>query len=230
MQGLSPAAQANDIIRYCQQRKLALLPELARDLGVSGSRSLERRPYGRRVVALARDGAVGHIVATKLDRLFRDADDCLRLVKAWTRRNVTLHIINFGGDAFNSTSTMGKFFLTVMAAIAEMERGMIADRIKDVLRRKRERHEWLGATPYGWQRTPDGKHVAVSEDQQKVIQWILQVLKTKHSFREIVDYLNDRRVPPPRGKVWHLTTVKRIARAAEERARPKKENSHGREN
>jgi site-specific DNA recombinase len=219
LQGLSPAAQANDIKRYCQQRRLALLPELARDLGVSGSRSLERRPYGRRVVALARDGVVGHIVATKLDRLFRDADDCLRLVKAWTRKGVTLHVINFGGDAFNSTSTMGKFFLTVMAAIAEMERGLTADRIRDVLRRKRERGEWLGATPYGWKQTPDGKHVVVDAVQQRVIRWILQVLEAKYSFREIVDHLNTHGVPPPRGKVWHLTTVKRIARAAEERRR-----------
>lgn len=213
-QGLSPATQGKEIKEYCARHGLLLLPNLARDLGISGSRPLARRPYGRRVVALARDGEVGHVVATKLDRLFRDADDCLRHVKAWTRRGVTLHVINFGGDAFNSTSTMGKFFLTVMAAIAEMERGMIADRIKDIVKRKRARGEWLGSTPYGWLRTTDD-HVVRDEFQQSVIRWMLTAVRSGLSYREITDRLNEKGTPPPRSKRWHMTSVKRIVRAAE---------------
>lgn len=216
--GLSPATQGEAIKRYCKQHGLQLLPDLARDLGVSGGRELAKRPYGRRVVALTRDGVVGHVVATKLDRLFRDADDCLAQVKKWRKRGVTLHILDFGGEAFNSNSTMGKFFLTVTAAIAEMERGMIADRIKAVLDRKRARGEWIGVVPYGWLRTPDD-HVVKDEFQQSVIRWMLDVVKAGRSFREIVDRLNAKKTPAPRGKVWHLTSVKRIVAAAERRTK-----------
>lgn len=217
MHGLSLSAQAVEIKDYCARRGLRLL-DVASDAGVSGWKQLRRRPFGRRVVALARDGAVGHVVATRLDRLFRNAPDCLNQMQDWLKRGVALHIVDFGGDAFSSTSAMGQFFLQVMAAIAQMERSIIAERVQGVIKYKRARGEWLGSTPYGWLRTPDD-HVVKDEFQQSVIRWMLEAVKMGLSFREIVERLNTKKTPAPRGKVWHLTSVKRIVAAAERRTK-----------
>ena len=43
-------------------------------------------------------GEVGHVVATKLDRLFRNASDALVHVEDWNRRGVALHILQLGDN------------------------------------------------------------------------------------------------------------------------------------
>ena len=62
------------------------------------------------------------VVVWKLDRAFRNALDCLRTVEEWDRLGVSLRIIDLGGQPIDTKSASGKFMLTVMAAIAEMER------------------------------------------------------------------------------------------------------------
>ena len=67
-------------------------------------------------------------MACKLDRLFRDAADCLNVTKHWDKRNIALHLIDVGGQTIDTSSSMGRFFLTMMAGVAEMERNLIRDR------------------------------------------------------------------------------------------------------
>jgi DNA invertase Pin-like site-specific DNA recombinase len=50
------------------------------------------------------------IVTVKLDRMFRNASDCLRNVEAWEAKNIGLHIIDLRVD---TSTASGRFFLTV---------------------------------------------------------------------------------------------------------------------
>ena len=71
---------------------------------------------------------VGHIVALKLDRLFRDAADALHQSRAWDKAEIALHLVDMGGQSLNTASAMGRFFLNMMAGVAELERNLIAER------------------------------------------------------------------------------------------------------
>ncbi len=55
----------------------------------------------------------------------------------------------------NTRSAMGRMSLTMMAAFAELERNLIAERISMALRHKRDQGKVYSSTPYGFQRNGD---------------------------------------------------------------------------
>ena len=61
-----------------------------------------------------------YAVQTKLDRLFRNCQDCLQVTALWDRLGISLHLIDLGGQAIDTSSAMGRFFLTVMGGAAEI--------------------------------------------------------------------------------------------------------------
>lgn len=148
-EGLSLDAQAERIRAYCKAQGLKLV-ELLSDEGVSAAKPLATRPAGSRLLTALDAGDAQAVVAVKLDRLFRDAVDCLSTVRDWNERGIALHLLDLGGSAFNSASALGRFFLTVMAGAAEMERNLISERTKIALAYKRSKGEWLGAAPFGY--------------------------------------------------------------------------------
>jgi site-specific DNA recombinase len=148
-QEITLAVQAEKIAAYCTMRGLELA-EVVQDAGVSGSVALAARPAGQRIAeALRRHGAV-HVVALKLDRLFRDAADALAQTKAWDKAGVALHLCDMGGGAVDTSSPMGRMMLTMLAGFAEFERALIAERTAAALAHKQARGEYTGGrAPYG---------------------------------------------------------------------------------
>ena len=70
---------------------------MIREEGVSGAKPLGIRPGGIELLALVATKKVGHIVALKLDRLFRDAADALHQSRAWDKAEIALHLVDMGG-------------------------------------------------------------------------------------------------------------------------------------
>jgi DNA invertase Pin-like site-specific DNA recombinase len=65
------------------------------------------------------------LVVTKLDRLARNTVEGIRIVEDLFNKGVSVHVLNIG--VLENTS-MGRFFLTTLLAVAEMERNMIIER------------------------------------------------------------------------------------------------------
>lgn len=65
------------------------------------------------------------LVVTKLDRLARNTEDGIGIVKKLFGKGVAVHVLNVG---LLEDTAMGKFFLTTLLAVAEMERTTILER------------------------------------------------------------------------------------------------------
>ena len=65
------------------------------------------------------------LVVAKLDRLARNTVEGIQLVQQLFDKNVSVHVLNVG---LLENTSMGKFFLTTLLAVAEMERNMIIER------------------------------------------------------------------------------------------------------
>lgn len=65
------------------------------------------------------------LVVTKLDRLARNTVEGIQIVEKLFKRNISVHVLNIG---LLENTTMGKFFLTTLLAVAEMERNTIIER------------------------------------------------------------------------------------------------------
>jgi len=206
-EGVSLAAQAERIRAYCQLARLDLVDILAEE-GVSAGKPLAERKEGARLLQLVDGQEVTHVVALKLDRLFRDAIDCLTVVRDWDRAGIALHLVDQGGQAINTQSAMGRFFLTIMAGVAEMERNLIGERTKLALRYKRQNGKVYGPEPYGFRRV-DEDLVPVPEELEALA--LMRSLRAKgKSYRQIAAELRRQKVPTKTGGRWEAMTVKKI--------------------
>src|SRR5262252_6717903 len=82
-QDLSMEAQEERIRAYCTAYGLELV-EVIRERGVTAKLKLNKRPEGGRIAKLT-DAGVCHIMALKLDRLFRNTVDALSHVEEGSR-------------------------------------------------------------------------------------------------------------------------------------------------
>lgn len=167
-EGVTLAAQEERIRAYCTMKGLRLV-EVVADPGVSGGDSFADRPGGARVLELVAVGAVAAVIVVKLDRAFRDTADCLVLTREWDRAGVGLHVVDLGGSALDTRSAMGRLFLTMLGGIAEMERGLIAERTAAALAHKRACLERVGAVRRGYKLAADGVHLEADPAEQRMI-------------------------------------------------------------
>ena len=65
------------------------------------------------------------LVVSKLDRLARNTIEGIQIVQELFNRGIAVHVLNIG---LLENTTMGKFFLTTLLAVAEMERNTIIER------------------------------------------------------------------------------------------------------
>lgn len=204
--GFSLEAQEQRLRAYCQVAGLEVA-DLLREEGVSASIPLAKRPAGSKLLEWIGDG-IGHVVCLKLDRLFRDAEDALRQTKAWDKAGIALHLVDMGGTSMNTASAMGRMFLTLMAAVAELERNLVAERTASVLAHKKQQGRVYNHTPYGFDRVGDRLVVAV--DEMAMVHLMQERREDGWSFTMIADAFNGDRVPGKNGGKWYARTVKNI--------------------
>ncbi len=65
------------------------------------------------------------LVVTKLDRLARTVKEGIEIIEDLFKKGVAVHVLNVG---LLEDTTMGRFFMTTMLAVAEMERNLLLER------------------------------------------------------------------------------------------------------
>jgi DNA invertase Pin-like site-specific DNA recombinase len=145
------------------------------------------------------------VVALKLDRLFRDAEDALHQTKAWDKAGVALHLVDMGGQTLNTATAMGRFFLNTMAGFAELERNLIAERTEAALAHKKRHKQAYSPTPFGFDRIDDD--LVKNEAEHEVLGRIAALRKSGWSFAKIAEALNRWGVASKRGAKWYASTV-----------------------
>ncbi|WP_026565887.1 recombinase family protein, partial [Bacillus sp. UNC41MFS5] len=84
------------------------------------------------------------IVVTKLDRFARSTKDALATIEALNAKNVSLVVLNMGGDKVDTSTAIGKLMVTVLAGIAEFEADMIKERQLEGIALAKERNVYQG--------------------------------------------------------------------------------------
>ena len=110
------------------------------DDGVSGART--SRPALEAMLAYARPG--DSIVIQALDRLGRSTRHLLELIEQLRQSQIGLKILNLGVD---TRTPAGQLVLTVVAALAEMERSQLRERTLDGLAAAKARGRVGGRPP-----------------------------------------------------------------------------------
>jgi site-specific DNA recombinase len=106
---------------------------------------------------------------------------------------------------------MGRFFFTLTAALAEMERRLIGERTKAALAHKRSKSEKTGGDiPYGYDLTPAGT-LRKNDAEQEVIRLIRRLNREGYSLRGICRELEKEGHLTKRGNpIWQPSTISKI--------------------
>jgi putative DNA-invertase from lambdoid prophage Rac len=110
------------------------------DEGISGRVPANQRPAFKRLMHHIRKNET--LVVSKLDRLGRDAIDVLQTVRHLDERGIKVVVSQLGGS--DLTSSAGKLLLSMLAAVAEMERDLLVERTQAGLARAKAEGKALG--------------------------------------------------------------------------------------
>jgi DNA invertase Pin-like site-specific DNA recombinase len=195
--GLGLEAQREAVARYAASNRLAVVQEFVEIETGKGSNALAKRP--QLVLALAEAKRTrGVLLVAKLDRLARNAKFLLTLIDSGAD-------VAFA-DMPQVAGPMGRFIITQMAAVAELEAGLISERTKAALAAAKERGQVLGT---------NGKLLAKRNKAEAagrlepIASELIDLRDAGLSMRRIVAALNDRGVASPAGGRWHLANLHR---------------------
>ncbi len=206
-EGISMENQRAKIHAYCRLHDFEL-DDIIEDAGKSG-KDLNRDGV-QAIIKRIQDREIDAVIVYKLDRLSRRVIDTLNLIDLMKKHKVVFHSIT---DSIDTKTAMGKFFLNIMASLAQMERDLISERTKDALRHKISRNERAGQIPYGWVLAEDGKTLAMNIEEQRVIWLIKELHGTGLNYSAICRELT-RQGHQPLGSYWYAQSVKNILKRA----------------
>lgn len=193
VEGVSLSSQESKVAAYCEVNGLELV-EIVRDEGVS-AKSLAGRPNARQLLQNAASN--GHsIVVYKLDRMFRNTIEALTTIQALDAKGVTFHSIS---EKLDTSSAMGRFFVTMLAALAELERSVVSERTSDVLQNRKSQGFRIGTLPYGWRLAEDTKSLILCATEQKNLKFMQDRKSQGATYQQIASDLEDLGVKTRKG-------------------------------
>ena len=191
----SLASQQERIECYCKAFDHELVKVFVE---VGSGKDMKNRPEFNKAMEMVKNEADG-IVSLKLDRIARNCRDVLTLVEDVLQpNNKALVLLDLNVDT--STPT-GKMILTMMAAVAELERAQINERTQGGRKAKAEKGGYAYGSPKFGQSSNDGELVE-NEDETKIIDIIRKHHKSGKKANAIAKYLNAQGIPTKRGKTW----------------------------
>jgi len=123
------------------------------------------RPIFNGLIEMLKNGDT--LVVTKLDRLARNTVEGIQIVQDLFDNGIAVHVLNVG---LLENTSMGKFFLTTLLAVAEMERNTIIERTQT--------GKAIAKTKYGFK---EGRPKQYTETQ---LSMALDLLK-EHSYTKV---------------------------------------------
>lgn len=136
--GQDPSMQTRELKEYCGRRGWSVAGEYV-DVGYSGARV--KRPELDRLMADAHRRRFDAVVVWKFDRFARSVSHLLRALEAF--QSLGIEFVSLSEQVDTSTPT-GRMVFTVLGAVAELERSLIAERVRAGLRNARAKGKRLG--------------------------------------------------------------------------------------
>jgi len=200
--GVSLEAQEERIRAYVSFAGGELVDVVA-DRGASG-KNLDR-PGVQEVLDRLRRGEADALVVYAIDRLSRSTLDLLQTVDELNRAGRGFVSVR---EQLDSSTPHGRFTLTILGGLAQMERDLIAQRTREAMERCHREGRVTTRDRFGFRRV--GQRFEVDPGEQRVLGTIRDLRARGLALREIAERLNADRVPTKRGGIWYASSVRSV--------------------
>ena len=136
--GQDVSMQTRELRDYCERRGWTVAGEYV-DAGISGAK--DRRPELDRLMADAHKRRFDVVAVWKFDRFARSVSHLLRALD--TFRILGIEFVSLS-ESLDTATPAGRMVFTVLGAVAELERSLIAERVWAGLRNARAKGKRLG--------------------------------------------------------------------------------------
>ena len=188
--GYSLDAQRSRLGKFAEYQGMDIIREYC-DAGKSGKNITGRPEFTQmlRDVANDRDG-VNFILVFKLSRFGRNAADVLNSLQYIQDYGVNLICVE---DGIDSSKDSGKLTITVLSAVAEIERENILVQTMEGRKQKAREGKWNGGmAPFGYRLDKEKSELVVDPDEAKIVKIIFdKYINTDMGADLICNYLND---------------------------------------
>jgi site-specific DNA recombinase len=186
--GYSLDAQKDKLRKYAEYQDMTVAEEFS-DEGHSG-KNIKGRPEFVRMMEKIESGEDGveYVLVFKLSRFGRNAADVLNSLQIMQDYGVNLICVE---DGIDSSKDAGKLMISVLSAVAEIERENIRTQTMAGREQKAKEGKWNGGfAPYGYKL--ENGQLLIADDEVEVIRIIFdRYIHTNSGIRGVATYLND---------------------------------------
>ena len=162
----NPQMQMDELREYAKSRRLKVVGEF---LDEASGRNNSRRQL-EEMLTQVRKRKVDVVLVWKYDRFARSTQDLVNTMEEF--QSLGVDFISYT-QQIDTTTSMGKFFFTIMAGIAEFESDIISERVRSGMAAAKRK----------------GKHVGRPQTKQAVVSRARALRESGKSIREVAKKL-----------------------------------------
>jgi site-specific DNA recombinase len=204
-EGVSLAAQRAKITAWCALNDYELVA-IYEDAGISG-KTVSKRPQLQAALSEMKKGMA--LVVYSLSRLARSTKNCIEIADELKATGSDLVSLT---EKIDTSSAMGEFFFTLIAALGQMERKVIGERTKAALAHKKANGEKYAPVPFGYAEV--NRRLKVVKHEADLIDEIFSKRASGETLQSIALALNEQGVIGKQGGKWYASSVSCILKRA----------------
>lgn len=199
-EGYSLDAQREKMINFCKSQNDWELTEIYIEEGKS-AKNLDR-PELQRLLSDAQSGKFDVVLVYRLDRLTRSVSDLYELLRLFEEQSIKFKSVT---EVYDTTTAMGKLFITIVAALAQWERENLSERVRFGMEELVREGKWHGGpVPYGY--SWDNEMMSLVSDEVSTLKLLRQIYMSGDGLGSTAKKLNALG-KLRRGKVWSSQSV-----------------------
>ena len=202
--GQSIENQLKRLRDYCQYNDFHNIIEIS-DEGVSGKS--QNRSGFKKMMTLIQNHQVENVVVYSLSRFGRNTIEVIQTIELFNKLGISFHSLT---ENLDTSTSVGRFFISILSSLSQLEREQIGERTKSVLQMKKEKGERVGQINFGYKLGENNKLV-ICEDEQETLSLIKKLKRKGYTFQKISNELSRlKRESKKNGTNWSKNQVTRL--------------------
>ncbi|MCM3478948.1 recombinase family protein [Caldibacillus thermoamylovorans] len=212
-EGYSIDEQTRILNEWCNDNGYIVYKEYV-DRGISG-KSIAARPALQQLLMDAKKKEFDIVVVWKMNRLARNILDLLKIVNLLEQKNIAFKSFS---ERYETATPSGKLQFHMMAAIAEFERGNIAENVKMGMLARAKEGSWNGGQVLGYDtveisgENKKRRHtkLVINQNEAQTVRRIFELYIQGHGYKSIANRINKEGHRSKKGNLFSINTIKTI--------------------
>jgi len=183
-EGYSISAQKKRLQAYCDSQAWDVVGFYV-DEGIS-AKNMDR-PELQRMNEHIKLGLIDCVLVFRLDRLTRSVLDLYKLLELFDKHECKFKSAT---EVYDTTTAMGRLFITIVAALAQWERENIGERVRIGLEEKVRQGKYAAhVKPFGYSLDNENGSLTIIPDEAKIVKRIFNMYLEGNSTNKIANEL-----------------------------------------